>query len=89
MIMLAMILLPRFSQKRDCHGPLLRIMTPLEGKSGLVSLFGLEPFLRPGRRSATRRAQLPSRIAPATAERGAEGVPDGSEHGATIPRLGD
>jgi hypothetical protein len=36
-----------------------------------------------------RRAQLPSRIASATAERGAEGVLDGSEHGAMITRSGD
>jgi len=51
-------------------------------------LFDHEPFLRPDRNSTARRAQLQSKIAPATAERGAEGVLDGGEHGATLTRSG-
>jgi hypothetical protein len=51
-------------------------------------LFDREPFLRPDRNSKARRAQLRSRIAPATAERRAEGVLDGSEHGAILTRSG-
>ena len=48
-----------------------------------VSLFDREPFLRPDRDNRARRAQLPSGIAQQPPG-GAEGVLDGSEHGATI-----